>query len=172
MTPSPGFASLAAPGLALVVSMVAAVATLVHAVRLDPITLQSPAPAPAAEGTLARPTSTPRDRVARTIETDPFRPERQRPPRPFRFPGEALAGDSTPNAGTPSAQAQVRLIGTAVLPQERGFAMCQVGDGPPRLVRPGERIGAYTLMRVARGRAVFRDAAGAAVEVQVPKAGS
>lgn len=109
-------------------------------------------------------------RVTAALRKDPFHAERRRPNVPFRMPGESLTADtaaSGTNAGT-----QLQLIGTAVMPEGRSFAMCQRGADPPRLVRVGERLGGLTLRIVARGRATFVDAGGRSVEVSVPKVGT
>ena len=113
--------------------------------------------------------STAATRLAAAVDQDPFHVERRRPAVRFRLPGEALAQDSVPAAaaGTPFL-----LIGTAVLAEGRGFAMCQWGSEPPRLVRVGERVGDLTLRVVARGRATFTDGNGRRMEVRVPKAGT
>ncbi|HEX6616909.1 MAG TPA: hypothetical protein VF046_11450 [Gemmatimonadales bacterium] len=84
------------------------------------------------------------------------------------MPGEPLAGSPVQPAGEPP----FRLIGTAVLPAGRGFAMCQMGEQPPRLVRLGERVGDLVLKRVHQGRATFESAEGRQVELRVPKAGT
>lgn len=112
----------------------------------------------------------PAARLAAAVGKDPFHVERRRPAVRFRLPGESQPSDSAPPA--PSAAGSFLLIGTAVLPQGRGFAMCQWGADPPRLVRVGERVGDLTLKQVARGRATFVDGGGRRMEVRVPKAGT
>jgi len=108
-------------------------------------------------------------RLARAVGKDPFHPERRRPTLRFRFPGEGSAASATVDA--PSS-GSLKLIGTAIMPEGKGFAMCQVGAEPPKLVRIGERVGQLTLKGIEPGRAVFLTAAGKRYEVQVPKAGS
>lgn len=61
----------------------------------------------------------------------------------------------------------LRLLGTVVSPGGEGFAMCQLGQEPPKLVRPGARIGALTLRSVAQGRALFLSPEGDEFEVRV-----
>lgn len=106
--------------------------------------------------------------VASAVAANPFRPDRRPAPEPFRMPGEGViataAGQTLPGA--------IVLIGTAVLPNGGGFAMCQRGGEPPRLVRVGERFGGFTLRSVAQGRAVFRGESGEVVNVSVGKAGN
>jgi len=104
-----------------------------------------------------------------TIAADPFRPERAPASIAFRMPSDAAAGvavvSHTPEEG-------LLLVGTALLPDGRSFAMCRIGADPPRVVRVGERIGEYTLRLVTQGQARFETAAGRTIDVRVPKAGS
>lgn len=58
------------------------------------------------------------------------------------------------------------------MPEGRGFAMCQWGADPPRLVRIGESVGGLTLKGIQPGRAIFLTGGGKRYEVQVPKAGT
>jgi hypothetical protein len=107
-------------------------------------------------------------KLVAAVAKDPFHPERRRPAMRFRLPGEGL-----PNAPDSAAvQQPFKLIGTAAMAEGRGFAMCQLGEDAPKLVRIGESLGGLTLKRVKPGSAVFLTAAGKRYEVQVPKAGS
>ncbi|MDZ4865174.1 MAG: hypothetical protein SGJ01_17275 [Gemmatimonadota bacterium] len=103
------------------------------------------------------------------ILADPFRPERSPASIAFRMPSDASAGvavvSHTPEEG-------LVLVGTALLPDGRSFAMCRIGADPPRVVRVGERVGEYTLRLVTQGQARFETAAGRIIDVRVPKAGS
>lgn len=110
-----------------------------------------------------------RDVVTRAVAADPFRPDRRPPAEPFRMPGEALPSDSVVESLAPASA--IQLIGTAVS-DGGGFVMCQLGSDPPRLVRVGQSIGGFTLLSVGRGRAAFRDRAGQALDLRVPKAGT
>lgn len=101
------------------------------------------------------------------VEANPFRPDRQPAEVAFRMPADpAVAGPAL------AASAPISLVGTAVMPGEQSFAMCQLGSEPPRVVRIGGRIGEYTLRTVEQGKATFRSAQGATIEVHVPKIGS
>ncbi len=104
----------------------------------------------------------------KAVGKDPFHPERRRPAIRFQLPGEG-----PPASGEAAAEpTPFKLIGTATMPEGRGFAMCQWGADPPKLVRIGESVGDLTLKAVEPGRAVFRTSGGKRYEVQVPKAGS
>jgi hypothetical protein len=107
--------------------------------------------------------------LAAAVGKDPFHPERRRPSLRFRFPGE---GSPSPATDSAPAATVFKLIGTAIMPEGRGFAMCQWGAEPPKLVRIGETVGTLTLKKVEPGRAVFLTTGGKRFEVQVPKAGS
>jgi hypothetical protein len=121
------------------------------------VTDVSPAAAPAAA------------RVLEAVESDPFHPERRRPADRFRLPGEAIATASDP---APPAPAPLVLLGTVVLAEGRGFAMCQQGSDQPRIVRVGESLGDYTLRTIEQGRAVFTTRRGEKIELRVPKPGN
>jgi hypothetical protein len=124
-------------------------------------------------GALVRPAPTAgvsASRLTAAVAKDPFHVARRRPAVRFRLPGEALPSDST--AATTETAGQVQLIGTAMLPHGHGFAMCQWGAEPARLVRVGERVGDLTLRFVGRGRATFVNRQGRSMEVRVPKAGT
>jgi hypothetical protein len=108
-------------------------------------------------------------RLAEAVGKDPFHPERRRPSIRFRFPGEGSPASDTAKGPTPDS---FKLIGTALMPEGKGFAMCQVGAEQPKLVRIGERLGDLTLKVIAPGRAVFVNPGGKRLELQVPKAGS
>ncbi|HEV8356840.1 MAG TPA: hypothetical protein VGQ17_08770 [Gemmatimonadales bacterium] len=103
------------------------------------------------------------------ISADPFRPDRRPAPVAFRMPGEPAGPGDSERASQPPP---ITLIGTAVQPDGGGFAMCQLGNDPPRLVRLGERLAGYTLRAVGQGRATFRSETGQALEVRVPKTGT
>lgn len=107
-------------------------------------------------------------RLASAVKKDPFRAERRPPTERFRLPGEPLAA----TASRDSVVSPFQLVGTAVMTEGKGFAMCQLGDSVPRLVRIGERVGGLTLEWVAQGRAVFAGADGRRTELRVPKAGT
>lgn len=101
------------------------------------------------------------------VEANPFRPERGPAALAFRMPSDQA---DTPVVSI--ARSPLRLIGTAVLPGNRGFAMCQVGSETPKLVRLGEQVGGYTLTAVAQGAATFTTTTGTTLDLQVPKAGT
>jgi hypothetical protein len=143
--------------------------TLGSALKIEPLMDLPPArsealPVPAPN------TGTPPAQVAAAVSHDPFHPERRRPAVRFRLPGESLAADGAVPAS--AADNSFLLIGTAVMSDGGGFAMCQWGTEPPKLVRVGERVGTLTLKVVARGRATFADAGGRLMEIRVPKAGT
>jgi hypothetical protein len=143
--------------------------TLGRALSVPPMPVPSVSDAQRPQGIINAPAATPRASLAAAVDNDPFHPERRRPAERFRLPGEAEPSD-TLAAG--EGAASMRLLGTAVLAEGRGFAMYQAGAEIPRLVRVGETVGELTLKRVEQGRAVFRTRAGRAIDLRVPKAGS
>jgi len=110
------------------------------------------------------------DRVLAGVGKDPFHPERRRPARRFQMPADqaALAARRLENQAT---AASLRLIGTAVSGDGRGFAMCAWQGGTPRIVRVGEQVSGWTLLKVTPGAAEFTTPAGRVV-VRVQKAGT
>ena len=119
-------------------------------------TLPVPAPAPATSASM---------RLA-ALQANPFRPGRSPAPAGFRMP-------SDPTVAGPGIRATdaLVLIGTVVLPEDRGFALCRLVTEAPRMVRLGERVGDFTLKAVAQGRATFVSVAGASVDLRVAKGG-
>ncbi len=149
---------------------VAAGVALWRAFALEPL----PAPRPAA-AILDRPVMAAAalytaERVLAAVEKDPFQPERRRPALRFRFPAEAVASHRRAAQG-PDLSAAVRVIGTAVLPDGGGFAICQRSGGSPTLVRLGGTLGDLTLKAVEPGQATFVTPGGATLVVRVLKAG-
>lgn len=115
------------------------------------------------------------DRFGAALDRDPFHPERRRPGIAFRLPGEpdpdaAAAADTAAAAVSPPPA--IRLVGTVVTAAGDAFAMCQLGTEAPRVVRPGAKLGEYTLVRVEQGRAVFRSPDGEPIDLRAPKPGS
>ena len=106
----------------------------------------------------------PRVNIAAAVDADPFNPGRQRPTEVYMLPGELVVPAPTPRTE------QIRVLGTVVSTTGAGFAMCQFGSAPPTIVRIGEKIGPYTLKRVARGSATFTGPAGDLV-VAAPQPG-
>jgi len=106
--------------------------------------------------------------VTETVDHDPFHPERRRPTTPFRMPGVPA---SAPTAA-PTPVAALRVLGTVVTPGEDAFALCQLGNEPPKVVRMGGKVGDFTLRKIEPGRAVFLSPDGETIDVRVSKAGS
>jgi hypothetical protein len=100
-------------------------------------------------------------RVLAALDKDPFHPQRRRPARRLQSAG----GNVIPVA------LSVQVIGTAVLPDGHGFAMCAWGGAPPRIVRVGERIGEWTLRAVSQGAAEFTSSTGVNAVVRIAKPG-
>lgn len=151
----------------LVVAAVVLAGSLPRALRVEAV------PRTAGSGDGIRVASVPRrvdqplEPILAAVEKDPFRPERNRPERRFRMPGDA----APPRAAPARPAASVRLVGTLLSP-DGGIAMCQVGAQAPKLVRVGETIEGLTLKTVESGQAVFESSKGSRVVIHVAKAGS
>jgi hypothetical protein len=105
----------------------------------------------------------------------PFSPSRQPSGLRFGMPAEVAqsdpASDSNPLFPEPAPES-LRLFGTLMVSDEGGVALVQwVGDAP-RLVRPGEVVGEWTLKRLYRGVAIFSTASGTELEFRVQNPGA
>jgi hypothetical protein len=162
-------ADLSMAAAALGVALTAVSWSLIRLVTFDPLpaalaaTAVTDAPVPQTRS------PSPHELEQAAVEADPFNPARRRPAVAFRLPGEGIPEPQTPAT---TEAGSLALIGTAVLPEGRSFAMCRVGTEAPRVVRVGEQVGGFTLKTVSQGRAVFLTAQGTTLEVGVPKAGS
>lgn len=65
----------------------------------------------------------------------------------------------------------ITLVGTVVLPGNRGVAMASTGTDAPKIVRIGDLIGGMRLRGVEPGTAEFEDENGARIVVRVSKPG-
>jgi hypothetical protein len=111
------------------------------------------------------------ERLLAAVAKDLFHPERRRPGARFRLPAD-LAAAAAHRQEAEAPERSLRVIGTAVAPDGGGFAMCAWAGGSPRIVRVGERVGAWVLRRVSPGAAEFTTSAGQTIVVRIPKAGS
>jgi hypothetical protein len=102
----------------------------------------------------------------RTVDGDPFRADRQRPPRRFVAPGTV-----TPVARPAAPAVALTLTGTVVYPDGGGFALVRAPGRPAAMVRVGENVEGYTLRSVARDEATFARPGGGSMVLRVPKAG-
>jgi hypothetical protein len=83
------------------------------------------------------------------VQSDLFSPDRSAPDEPFRMPGDAPAQAEATMAPRPS------VLGTAVSADGSSFATAQLSGGTPRIIRPGDRIGDFTVISIERGHVVF-----------------
>lgn len=147
---------------ALVLSAALAGWALVRAIRIDAV---PDAPASVLSGgelLVAPPPAAPVD-VRFAVDNDLFSPDRSAPANRYRMPGEPIPA---PGGDVEEAPAEPVLLGTAVGAGQRSFVTCRLGDGPPVILRVGDKIGAYTLRSIERGRAVFVSTAGKRLEVR------
>ncbi len=162
-------ASVASSALCVVAAAAAAGSALWRALVLEPL------PAARAASGLDTVVVPPRrsppatEQVLGAIEKDPFRADRRRPATAFRLQDPRATHART--VAAPVVPAAVRVIGTAVLPQGGGFAICQRSGGSPTLVRLGGTLGDLTLKAVEPGAATFLTAAGVTLVVRVAQSG-
>jgi hypothetical protein len=101
------------------------------------------------------------------IEADPFRPDRTSATARYRLPGTVPDSEHLAEQHAPA----VTLLGTVMSTDGSGFALCQTGDEPARLIRPGQSIGGLKLQRVEQAKALFKGADGRSVTLTVPQGG-
>ena len=150
----------------LALSAIVALWTLVRAVRLEAVA-EAPPPAFASAADLPDRTSAPAADIRAAVEKDLFAPDRSAPAERYRMPGE-----SDPSASVAVESPKPVVLGTAVAPQGRSFATCQLPDGLPIIVRVGDKVGEYTVKAIERGRVVFTTAKGTQLEVPALKPGT
>jgi hypothetical protein len=99
------------------------------------------------------------------LDRNPFRADRQRPPRRFALPGTV----TTARVTAPSVA--LTLTGTVIYPGGGGFALVRAPGRSPVMVRVGEVVEGHTLRSVARDEATFLRPGGGSMVLRVPKAG-
>ena len=133
----------------------------IEASRIDATAPQLDPLASERAGTLARLDTTTDELVNRAVARDPFGTEQR----------VTLASrGSAPVPVVPVAA--IRLVGTVVAGASGDFALCQVGNEPPKVVRVGQTIGSYVLRRITQGAASFDSPDGERVELRVSKTGT
>jgi hypothetical protein len=102
--------------------------------------------------------------VGRAIDKDPFGSRRDAV--------IAARRDVAPAPINRAASLPLRLVGTVIEGASGDFALCQLGNETPKMVRVGQSIGDYVLRRVTQGAASFDSPAGGRMELRVSKPGS
>ncbi len=163
-------ASVALSALCVMTAVAAAGSALWRALVLEPLPAARAATGSDTVVAPPRRSAPATEQVLAAIEKDPFRADRRRPATAFRLQGEPGASHRRA-VPAPVVPATVRVIGTAVLPQGGGFAICQRSGGSPTLVRLGGTLGDLTLKAVEPGAATFLTAAGVTLVVRVAQSG-
>lgn len=117
-----------------------------------------PVPAAAMPDVAARPPAASDAQILRAVARDPFRADRRRPPGRYRMPGEPPPPEpqapAYEYAATPVLPA-FSLLGTVVLGDGRGMAAMGGQGGESRIVRVGEEIEGFRMLRVGNGTATL-----------------
>jgi hypothetical protein len=96
--------------------------------------------------------------VLAAVARDPFRADRKRPPGRYRLPGDP-APPPAPAAvpmGDPAPPVYAyRLLGTVVLADGSGLAALAGPTGEGKVVRTGQQIDQFRLVRVTQGSATL-----------------
>lgn len=130
--------------------------------RLDPL---PPSAEPEAMAPLPQIAPRPSDDtgvlVLAAVARDPFRPDRRRPPGRYRLPGEALPQPAMPSYTPPvyTAPARtfaLRAVGTVIMPDGTGLAAVAGQSGEGRVLRVGQSIEGFRVIRVAPGEVTLQ----------------
>ena len=147
--------------------------TLAMFVRTIDVALREPAPPTTTSSAplsslpvIARADTTSDDLVSDAMDHDPFAPDRKRAAVRYGVPMQSLVAQST------QTQEALHLVGTVVDAGGDSFILCQLGSGPSRVIRVGQKVGSYQLRSIAQGTATFMAGDGQRVELRVPKAGT
>lgn len=125
--------------------------------RLDPLPQRAEPEAMEAMPQIARPPGDPSGvLVLAAVARDPFRPDRRRPPGRYRLPGEALPAPPMPTYTAPVYTApeptySFRALGTVILPDGSGLAAVAGQSGEGRVLKVGQSIEGFRVVRVAPG---------------------
>jgi hypothetical protein len=148
------------------VSVVLTVTTLVRAIRITPVQATENPVSTALNRSTATPPVAEIDFEA-VGANDIFQPTRNPLQYRYRMPGEPVPGDAV---AAPEPARPV-VLGTVIATDGDHFATCQLPGGRPTVVRVGDRLGDYTVLSIDRVKVVFRNAAGASIEVAATRPG-
>jgi hypothetical protein len=158
------YAGFRIASIALAGSTLLVVWTVLRALRVDSVP-DIPPPTLAAANAITAVVPPPAANIDAAVDKDPFSPDRTAPSSPYRLPGEP-----DPRVAEPVAEPEKPVVlGTAVSPGGRSFAVLRLGDARPVSLAEGDRIGAYTVKSIERGRVVFTTPAGKRVDVNALK---
>jgi hypothetical protein len=152
--------------VALGLAMVTAGWTTVHAFRVEPIS-DPPSTTIASLETIRRVPARPKSDVDATVDNNVFSIDRTAPAAPYRMPGEP-----DPSARPVMQPEKPLVLGTAVATDGRHFATVQMRDGPPMIVRIGDKVGEWTVRAIERGKIVLVSTNGFRAELTVSKPGT
>lgn len=114
-------------------------------------------------------------RVLAAVARDPFRPDRRRPPGRYRLPGEAMpmaAPTYTAPVYTPQPRSYpFRALGTVILPDGAGLAAVAGQNGQGRVLRVGQSIDGFRVIRIAPG-VVTLEGADTTLVLRTPEGGA
>ena len=137
---------------ALALSVVLFGYSLVHAIRIDAVPVQT-APDFASASALAAPARGAEGDIEAAVQADLFASDRSAPAHRYRIPGE---DDDESAPATPPVLPVV--LGTAASDPVHAFATVQLGEGHPVILRVGDKIGQYTVQSIEREKVVFTNA--------------
>ena len=150
---------------ALIVSALLLLFATVRAVRIDP-------PQTGTSSDTRRTSS--HIPVARVVQIDPeqvvqqdvFAHDRMAPAARYPMPSE-LDDASAPVASGPPAPRPL-VLGTAVGIDGAAFATAQLPNTSPRIIRVGDKLGAFTVVAITRGTVTFRAADALTFQINAP----
>jgi hypothetical protein len=140
--------------------------TTVRAFRVEAIP-DPPSTTIASLETIRRAPGRPKSDVEATVDNNVFSIDRTAPAAPYRMPGEP-----DPSARPVMQPEKPLVLGTAVATDGRHFATVQLRDGPPMIVRIGDKVGEWTVRAIERGKIVLVSTNGFRAELTVSKPGT
>jgi type IV pilus biogenesis protein PilP len=154
------------PAMAIAsVALVLFVVSLARAVSITPVQAsENPATAALIRSTATAPI--PEIDLDAIGGNDIFQPTRNPLQYRYRMPGE-----SEPSNVVAPEPAKPVVLGTVIATDGDHFATCQLPNGRPTVVRVGDRLGDYTVMSIERTKVVFKNAAGALIEIAATRPG-
>ena len=150
---------------ALIVSALLLLFATVRAVRIEPPQTGTSAGAPRTSNpiTVGRVVQVDAEQV---VQQDIFAHDRMAPAARYPMPGELDDAPATDASGSPPARPLV--LGTAVGIDGAAFATAQLPNTSPRIIRVGDKLGAFTVVAITRGTVTFRAADALTFQINAP----
>jgi hypothetical protein len=151
--------------VALVITTVLLLTSLVRAIRITPVEA-APAASSAVLLRVSSPPPPPEIDFDAVGANGIFQPDRTALPYRYRMPGEP----GPDNTMAPEAPKPV-VLGTVIATDGNHFATVQMPSGKPTSLRVKDQIGEYTVVAIDRDKVAFKNAAGQLIEITTTRPG-